>query len=66
MDLRAVYFQFMGVENYLLDGSQDVEIDLDGPLIAIFSPQLKVIQRNGVVNWFDTAYPVNHAHGRAH
>lgn len=48
-----MYLELMGVKHNLSRSIFDLEVDLDGALVAETAAELKVIQRDIVVYWLD-------------
>lgn len=48
-----MYLELMGVKHNLSRSIFDLEVDLDGALVAETAAELKVIQRDIVVHWLD-------------
>ncbi len=49
--LGMLDLELVNVQDNLLGRSLDIQVDLDSPLIAIRATQLKIGQRDGIIDW---------------
>ena len=53
LELRAVDFELVRIEDYLFGTLLDLEVNCDGPLVAESSTMLEAIERNSIVRRLD-------------
>ena len=53
LELRAVDFELVRIEDYLFETLLDLEVNCDGPLVAEGSTMLEVMEGNSIVRRLD-------------